>query len=336
MTSATRAVIAVLAVVLVAAPAAAHVPTFPDDNTSPDRAVAVPDAVKSWSFYDRLEPGQVRYYRFSLDAGQRLRVGTFTPAGGRFTPSVVLLSPALNGTDAVPPGVTVPEGMGAEVVAGERPDGPAYEPFAPSANYHTVGIDRAVETDRTYLVAVYELANRSGPVGVAVGSAERFSPVEYATVPFDLVRTHTWAGQHPLVAVGPWLLTVLAGLALFRRRLARRAPDVAPVAVRYATGAAGLLVVASAAKTLLQMGIALAATGPTPGALVTAVFVVVPAVCGGWTIGVALRRPIAFSPRTRAGLAVAGVVALATWAGFLVGPGLLLALAVLPGRLVER
>lgn len=326
-----RAALVILALLLVATPALAHVPSFPEDNTTPKRAVEVPDAVKSWSFYDRLSGEQTRYYRFSLEAGDRLRVGTFTPATGEFTPSVVLMSPGLAREGSVPPGVTVPEGMGAVVVRGERPERATYEMFAPSANYHTVDVDRPVETDRTYLVAVYEPSNLSGQVGVTIGYAEEFSAWEYVTVPFDLVRTHLWEGQHPLVVFAPWLLVIPGTVAVLRSR--RRTGQRRGV-VRAGLVGAALLIVATGASTLLQMGIALATTGPTAGALVTSVFAIVPLLCGGWTLRVS-QQDAPFGARTRVGLAVAGVASLVTWAGFVVGPAILLTLAVTPTRVLE-
>ncbi len=332
--SATRTAVVVLALVLLAIPVLAHVPSFPADNTSPDRAVAVPDPAKSWSFYDRLEPGQARYYRLRLAAGQRLRVGTFTPSAGAFTPSVVLMSRSLNDTGDVPPGVTVPEGMGATVIEGQRPDRARYEPFTPSVSYHTVDVDRRVETDRTYLVAVYEPANRSGPTGVTVGYREEFSPVEYATVPFDRVRIRTWEGQHPLVVAGPWLATALGAVALLRTRRRSWARWANPV-VRYELLAAAVLVGGSAASTALQTALALAAIGPTPVAVVTVAFVAVPAVCAWWVLQVAVRDGPPTGPWTRAGLATAAVASLATWAGFVAGPVVLLAVAVVPTRFVD-
>jgi hypothetical protein len=328
---AVQAVVACLLLLLAAAPVLAHVPAFPEDNTAPERAVVVPDAVKSWSFYDTLGTGGATYYRLSLAAGQRLRLGTFTPLAGSFTPSMVLMSPSLPAADRVPPGVTVPGGMGAVVVEGDRPGQASYEPFAPSANYHTASVDRPVDADATYLLAVYEAANRSGPVGVTVGSAESFSLAEYLLVPFDLVRTHVWAGQHPLVAVGPFFLTLLVGGAVVgRRRREARSWSLE----RLVIFGAGLTVLGSGANTAVQMGLALARTGPTAGALVTAVFVVVPVACGGWALWLARRRAGGFTIRTRVGLAVAGLAALATWAGFLVGPALLLAVALVPRRWV--
>ena len=331
--NAIRTGLVVLVVCLLAVPAAAHVPSFPEDNTTPERALQVPDAVKSWSFYDRLEPGQVRYYTFSLDAGERLRVGTFTPQSRAFTPSLVVMSPALQSSGPVPEGVTVPDEMGHAVVAGERPERASYEPFAPSANYHTADVDRFVETDRTYLVAVYEPDDRSGQAGVALGYSEEFSPTEYATVPFDLVQTRLWAGQHPLTLLAPWLLTLAAGTTFVRRRW-REAWD--PTVLRGLLVGAGLLVLGSAVSTAGQTALALAKTGPTAGALVTAAFVVVPLACGAWALGVALRDSPLNSRWTRVGLATAGVATLLTWAGFIVAPAALVALAVLPRRVSGR
>lgn len=327
-----RVGVAVLVLALLAVPALAHVPTFPSENTAPERAVQPHDPVKSWSFYDRVEAGQVKYYRVTLSAGERLRVGTFTPKPGPFTPSVVVMGESIDGTGEVPAGVTVPDGMGATVVEGERPASASYEPFAPSADYHTVGIDRPVEEQTTYLIAVYEPGNRSGPVGVSIGYEESFTPTEYATVPFDLVRVHRWAGQHPLLVLGPFLLSLGAGAALVRDR---RRPDWDARAVRYVAAAGALLVLGSAVGTAVQMGIALWTAGPTLAALVTAAFVVVPAIAGGWALSVALREDLALPARTRVGLLVAGLAALATWAGYLLGPALLAAVAATPPGLVD-
>ncbi|WP_439026825.1 hypothetical protein [Haloarchaeobius sp. DT45] len=324
-----RASVVLLALCLLAVPVLAHVPSFPVDNTSPERAVEVPDAVKSWSFYDRLEGDGAKYYRFSLASGERLQVSTFTPMDSEFTPSLVIMSPSLAGTEGVPADVTVPEGMGAMVIEGERPATAGYEPFAPSANYQTASYSRMVGAETTYLVAIYEPENRSGPAGVALGYSEEFSTVEYLTVPFDLVRTHLWEGQHPLVVVGPFLFTVLAGASAVRRRW-NSAWGTAPV--RLVLTGAGLFVLGSGVNTLVRMGLALVQTGPTAGALVTGMFVVVPMLCGVWVLRLALQRDWKHPVRIRVGLAVVGVLSLLTWAGFLVGPAVLLAVAATPDR----
>ena len=327
-----RVAIVLLVFLLLAMPVLAHVPSFPEENTTPEQAVQVPDPVKSWSFYDSLEEDQVKYYRLTMPAGERLRVGTFTPHTGQFTPSVVVMSPSLNTTASVPEGVTVPEGMGATVVEGDRPDTATYEPFTPSANFHTVGFSRPVETETTYVIAVYEPANRTGPVGVTIGYKEVWSLTEYLAVPFNVLRIHIWEGQHPLLVVGPILLTVLAGLGLFRRRW-HGEWETTPL--RVSLGTAGVLIAGTGANTAVQMGIALAKTGATPAALVTAVFVAVSFVAGVWVIRLALKPDCILTTQRRIGLATTGVFTLLVWAGFILGPAVLIGLAVIPSWVLK-
>jgi hypothetical protein len=319
--------LSVLVILLLASPVVAHVPTFPDDNSTPAKAVEVPDPVKSWSFYDTLGDGRANYYRATLQPGERLHIGVFTPRQGRFTPSFVVMAPELDTTGSVPEGVTVPDGMGAIVVAGERPTTATYEPFTPSANYHTASFDQEVDTERTYLIAVYEPANRTGPVGVTIGYKESFSPIEYVTVPFDLVQTHLWEGQSPLSVVGPFLLTVLVGFGVVRRRW-HETWGVSPI--RVALTGAGLLLIGTGVSTAVQMGIALLQTGLTLAALVTTVFVVIPLVGGSWVVRRGLEPECRLTPRRRLGLAIIGALTLLTWGGFIVGPVTLIGLALIP------
>lgn len=331
--AATRPVILCLTLLLLAAPALAHVPEFPENNTSPDRAVHVDDPLKSWSFYDGLNGEQARYYNLHYASGEEITVSAFTPTDSEFTPSIVLMSPAFEDTDDVPEQVTVPEGMGAVVVEGERPQSAEYEMFAPSASYRTAAVNRPAPANGHYLVAVYDEQKRSGQVGVVVGQRESFTTNEYLTVAFDRVRTHLWEGQHPLVVFGPMLGTLLAGFGLLRSRQ----PDTRnwkQTLARYSLGAGALLILGTGVSTLVQTGVALEKSGFTLAVLVTAIYIFVPLVAGGAVFRSALRAPFSLSTRTRVGLAVAGLASLATWAGFLVGPGLLLVAALVPRGLV--
>ena len=328
-----RFVLTVIVVLLLASPALAHVPRFPEDNESPGEAVVVPDPVKSWSFYDSLQDGQVKYYRATLGAGERLTVGAFTPMSGPFTPSLVVMSPALEASGSVPDGVVVPDGMDAVVVEGDRPASARYEPFGPSANYHTASFEHTVDRERTYLIAVYEPADRTGPAGVSIGSAESFTPTEYLTVPFDLIEVHLWEGQSPLVVVGPVLLTVVAGLGAVRRRWQESWDHKQ---LRATLSGAGLLVLGSGVNTAVQTSVALGRTGPTAGVLVTTAFIVVPLVGGSWVVAGALGPTCPLTPRRRLGLALTGVAALLTWAGFIVGPLVLIGVAGVPSRAASR
>lgn len=317
----------VLLLLLLAVPVAGHVPSFPDGNTTPERALDVHDAAKSWSFYDSLDDSQAKYYRLSVRAGQHLRISTFTPNDGVFTPSIVVMGTTIQQQASVPSTVTVPDGMGTVTIAGSRPEKANYEPFAPSAYYQTARYDREVETDSTYLVAIYEPANRSGKVGVAIGSREEFSPSEYLRVPFDLVQTHLWEGQHPLLALGPWAVTVLGGASLFSRT---RTDDWEDIWLRYGLAFGGLALAGTGVNTTVQMALALSKTGATAGALVTGLFIAVPAIAGAWTLHVGTREDLDLPRRTRGALTVAAGLGILTWAGFLVGPLVILVVAAVP------
>lgn len=328
-----RVLLGVLVLSLLATPVLAHVPEFPADNTSPEQAVEVSDAAKSWSFHDRLDTGAVKYYRLSLSTGQRLQVSTFTPERSQFTPSIVLMSRSLNRTDPVPSGVAVPDGMGTLVIDGTRPESASYEPFAPSANYQTSNSTRSIQTETTYVIAIYEPANRSGPAGVAIGYQEEFSPTEYVTVPYDLVRTQLWAGQHPLLVLGPIAIILVAGLGLLHLRIPDRRTQPR---LRYGLGIAALLIIASGVNTFIKMGIALTATGFSLGTLVTMVFIGIPILCGSWILRTVFQSAVTPSIRTRVGFVITGTLAVATWAGFLIGPGIILFIAAMPSRVFDQ
>lgn len=320
-----RLALLVVCLVVFVTPALAHVPVFATTNDTPETAYRVTDPAKSWSFYDGLDAGGVAYYELDLEAGDRLRVSVSTPVDGPFAPSLVLASPALDGNESVPDGVALPDGYGREVYAGSRPESAEYEPFAPSAFYDTVQVDRQVDEGGRYLLAVYA-DQGSGPVGVAVGREERFTPTEYVRVPLDLVRVHLWEGQSPLLVFGP--LVAVLGVGLFAGR--RRLPETGPTSIAAVVGLAGLLYVGTAVGTLVQMGIALSRSGLTASALVTAVFVVVPLVLGAWLLRRSTTGPFVVTRGTRLALLAVGVVGLLTWAGLVVGPVLVLAAAVTP------
>jgi hypothetical protein len=175
------------------------------------------------------------------------------------------------------------------------------------------------------LVAIFESGNRSGPVGVVVGYEERFEPVEYVRVAVDRVRIHAWSGHSPVLFLGPAVLVAVLGAFRYRRRLHQfsRRPAAAVAT------AAGIAVVASAANTAVQMGQALARTGPTLAAVLTLVFVLVPLGVGWWAVSVAPETP---DRRRRLGLGLAALLAFVMWSGYVVAPLALLAAALAPAR----
>jgi hypothetical protein len=335
--------LAVLAVSLLAVPAAAHVPDFAADNTSPETAHEVEPATTSWAIYDSLGRDQVRYYELRLEAGERLELALLTPRGGPFEPSMAVMSPALDGNDDVPDRVTVPDGYGVEVVEGEKAAEPTFEPNTPAANYDVASLEREVDEGGRYLVAVYEPDGRAGQVGVVAGDRETFTVAQYVTVAWDLYRIYLWEGDHPLVVFGPSLLVVLGGLAAVRRRLGDDEPGASDGAgtagkrlPRYALATAGLVCVGTAANVLVQTVLAVVAAGPTAAVVVPLVFVVLPATLGGVVAARAVDPGFGMERQDRAVLAVAGLLSLGTWAGWVVAPLALLGFAAAPGGWFER
>lgn len=322
-----RGWVALLVLLLCATPVVAHVPSFPEENTTPETAIDVPNPVKSRVFYDSLHGGQAKYYRLTVPAGERLYVETFTPRRDGLTPSIVVMSPGIETRDSVPDGVTVPDGMGALVVEGTRPEHARYELFTPSANYHTATFEADVLRERSYLIAIYEPDNQSGPVGVTIGYEEEFSPTEYLGVAFDRIRIHLWEGQHPVSVFGPYLLTILAGIGVVGGRWRAHWENEFP---RLGLTVGGLLLVGTGVNTFVQMGLALEQTGLTLAALVTGLFILIPLGGGAWTVRLGLQADYSLPMRRRLALGLIGVLAVLTWAGFIVGPVILMGIAVLP------
>lgn len=318
-------VLSLAGLLLLAGTALAHVPEFPRDNDSPEAALDVPNPTKSWVFYDEVAARGAAYYSVEMEPSDRLVFRLFTPHSGEFAPSLVLMSPTIEGRDGVPDDVTVPEGYGARVFDGERSADAEYEPFTPAAFYSTVAVDRRVEEGGTYLVAVYGPDRHAGPVGVVVGHEESFSVEEYLAVPIDRLRIHLWEGQSPLAVFGPGAVVLLGGLVVLGRRLS--GPRLT---VRAIVGIAALLFLAGALGLALQTAIALTKSGPAPGAALTVVFVLVPAGIGAWLLRRATDGDLSPTVRTRATFLAAGVLGFLTWGGIVLGPALAMVAATLP------
>ena len=142
--------------------------------------------------------------------------------------------------------------------------------------------------------------------------------------PFSLMSVYTWERQNLLLALLPALAVVGLGLiVLARRQRAGRRLDV----IGWLTALAGLLFISTGATVLSQMIIALTHSPADGMVIITLIFASLPIFLGGLTLRLALgQRGRLF----RLWLALLGVLALVFWAGFVVGPLLALAAAVLP------
>lgn len=317
---------AICLLLLLAAPVLAHVPVTGGDNDTPATATVVDNPTKSWALYDRLDADGVAYVRATFEAGDRLYAATYTP-DRELQPAIVVMSPRIDGQPALPDSVTVPDGYGAILVQGPTGE-PELEPFTPGAYFFTAEIDRQVPAGGEYLLAVYDERGRAGPVGLALGRNEQFTPIEYLTVPIDVLAVHAWEGDSPAVVFGPAALIVVLGLVWLRPRIARRDERLR----RWALGLSAIGMGATSASLAVQLGISLAMAGVSPIALLPTLLIAVPAALAVWLARLATLPRLALSWRRRVGVGLAGAVGLLTWAGLLVAPLLAILVALVPDR----
>jgi hypothetical protein len=320
---------ALLAIVM-APVALAHVPELPDEGSTLGTATVVSDPAKSQALYGELHgAAEPWYFRMELRAGDRLWLSLLTPEEGGFTPSLVVMGPGLAPSGEAPSYVEVPANASVLVINGSR-EKVDYEPFTPGAYHFTAELDRKVDADGTYYVAVLE-PSRGGAFSLAVGYKERFSVTEWVGLPFQLMRINRWEGEGWAFILGPAVATVVAGLALIVLRGMRLGHQYG--AFQWLCVVSGLLSVGTGAGVLSQMLDAAALSGLVASMGITLMFVLLPAVFGAVMVrvGLATKGPPALSDRL--GLLLLGALSMGLLAGYIVGPVLAFVAAALPPRL---
>jgi len=321
----------VLLVLLCVTGVQAHVPLIGGNNEALETATYIDDPLKSWAIYGELrEGGVVNYYRFDMEQGQRLRLMLFTPEEDLFTPSLVIMGPTIEPQGTVPDIVTVPQGAGALVVKGKRPDRASYEPFTPASQFELVDIDMNVRAPGTYYVAVYELLH-GGPYGLALGYREEFRLVEWIRVPIEVIRIHQWEGQSVGFILAPVLALLAIGFGLLFWQLKKGAP-VPQNTFRWIGSFVSFLYLGSGTIMFTQMAIALSRTTLTSAVIVTIIFALLPLIAGIITLRVATSVRDKVEMRARVTMAILGIVGLFIWAGLVIGPLMAILASLVPAH----
>ena len=271
----------------------AHVTVSADNNNNITAAFSVENPVKSYVFYGDLHhAGDVAYYRFSINSGDRLSLSLMMPGYDTPLPEMIVIGPAnAAGQGSVPAQVTIPAGYAAEIISGQKPVHADYDPFSPGAVFEVANYSRQITVTGTYYVAVVSPADETR-YSLAVGYLEEFTPAEWFLVPVNGISTHLWEGQSVVAVLAPFLAVVVLGLVLIARREHRKSHT--PSLLFWLTTCAGLSYLGGAAITLVQMGRALRLTGLSSAVAVTLVFALVPVALGLWALRIA-RSP---SPRS--------------------------------------
>ncbi|MDD1747882.1 MAG: hypothetical protein LUQ16_08980, partial [Methanomassiliicoccales archaeon] len=147
-----------LAIALIATtPALAHSPSFPEDNHSLATAMTVSDPAKSRAIYHELETEEAAYFKFQVEAGDRIFLQILTPVSPAqgFVPGLSLLLPGAGSNGTLPSFVDVPAGYHAMVVPGNASKEGELEPFTPGPIFILAEIDTVAPVDGTYYAVVF-------------------------------------------------------------------------------------------------------------------------------------------------------------------------------------
>ncbi|MCG7843955.1 MAG: hypothetical protein MIO90_00820 [Methanomassiliicoccales archaeon] len=326
--------LSLLVVAMMAGLVVAHAPQFVEDNDSIETAMEIEDTVKSWAIYSHLHEGDPRYYTFEMNEGDRLLLDLIVPVkdgDAGFLPRMVLMAQGIPNEGALPGMVEVPEGYGYQVIETMLPDESTYESFTPSAFFDLGRTDSPAPVTGRYYVAVFSTPPEEGNFALIVGYAETFTAQEFVLIPFSLYTIYLWEGQEDWQILAPMAITLVGGLIAYVFYRGRRS---AKFDIHHTTlFIGGLLILGTAASTLTQTAISVLDSDLGLSVLLSVFLVLVPATLGSLIIRSAwdVAQPTRAS---RAKLALFGLISMVAWAGYLIGPVLVIIAALLPkGRL---
>jgi uncharacterized protein YhhL (DUF1145 family) len=305
----------------------AHIPITGEGYGLSDAAV-ISEPLKSWVVYTEYKDARPLYYQFNLSAGERLKAGLLT-VDIDFVPDLTIMGPGLptDFSKEFEDEFEIPLGYGLLHVHGETAEHKEYEPFTPSSYYSVLSVDFTVNETGTYYLVV-DSATGSGKVGIVIGYLESFTFYEWLKVPFDVAFVHHWEGQDYLLILFPMIAVLFAGLLLncyYGKAKLDVAHTLAFVGALTYLGSAGII--------LTQMIIGLFGAAFNSLVLVTPVFILLPALLGYALLRKALKEQWSRWQKVR--VLIYGLVGLAFWAGYIIGPVLVIISVLIPARQVH-
>ncbi|HWQ49964.1 MAG TPA: hypothetical protein VN414_13690 [Methanosarcina sp.] len=341
-------------------PALAHVPVFGGEGKSPETAIWIEDPSKSRVLYGELAFGDLRYYDFNVEKGERIVLVLTIPVeegNNGFTPSLILIGPRLTDEGKVPEKLEVPKGYGAKVLSYNLPASPVYEGFTPSAFYSLAKLDIKAPESGTYYAAVGAIQEagsregedaiqekglqekelqikkiqRAGNYGLVTGYRETFTLKEWISIPLSQIKIYRWEGQGLLLIFTPLVLTLAAGiLVIFFKRETVAGFNPA----RISGILAGLFFLGTGVTYVFQMLISLSKSSYSSGIFITLILIVASIGLGVAAIVLSLKDESygARSAKKRLYFAGLGIIGLLFWTGWIIGPLLAFEAAVLPWK----
>jgi hypothetical protein len=305
-------------------PTAAHVPLFIVGGHSLDEAVPIENPTKSWVIYSTIdEIDEPHYFYLDMLVGERIRLMLMVPipdGDQGFRPRLALMGDGLTNMSMPPGTLEIPSGAQVMILEPESLI-PEYEGFTPTSFYVLYDLDILAPSTGRYYLAYYEPV-MAGNFAIAVGYQETFSFIEWVTVPFTVLITHLWNHQAPLTIIAPILMTFLLGLVLIFWRYPRLREE--PQLLTWLGNIIGLSFIASGVFIFYQMGIALLQVPVSPQIAITIIFSAIPIILGLLTIRNFVSIDWQHKPRQLIVLFILAISALFLWAGWILGPILLM------------
>jgi len=303
----------------------AHVPFETGEGKSLENATVITEPTKSWVVYEELNQEiQVKYYRLEMNQGERIKLDLFTPVRSEFKPNIIVTGPGIKSEEDLPEGIEIPEGAGFIIVKSNLGEA-KYEPFTPASYYYLSDANIPVTETGTYYVGVFDFVNE-GKYGLAIGYVEKFSLSEWISIPISVTRIRLWEGQSLVLVLAPIMLTVLFGLiALF---LNKKTKNCLNSFSGILIALAGLFYIGSGLSIIHQMAIAFT-KATSSSASVTLIFSFIPIILGLIVLSY-LNKNNQLKNTDRFFLLILSLLGLVFWAGFIVGPMILVISTLVP------
>ncbi|MGY5853650.1 MAG: hypothetical protein RTU92_08810 [Candidatus Thorarchaeota archaeon] len=319
----------VISLSILAVTADAHIPIVPDDGTTLATATEVIDPWKSWFYYSNLDAGEMHYYSFEATEGGRIRfmLNVPIPEGDRgFTPGLVLMGPNVTDQGTHPAGLEIPVSAGVMVIEAS-PLEAEYEGFTPLSQYTAVDLNMSAPSTGTYYIAVYE-GTTGGRYAFVTGYVEAYSLLGWIMVPFMAITIIMWSGQNLLFILLPMLLPLILGLFFLAAR--HRSVFSRERALTLLGTMGGLLILGSSLSFFTQMTLGLLQAPYNWTVIMSIIFATIPLL-----LGLAVLQTVHFEGwEIKRGkkivLIVLGIISPFVWAGFYLGPILVVIAGLVP------
>lgn len=318
--------LALLALIVLVPTASAHIEFLPGQGASLAEAIWLGNAPVIQ--YDELpEHGGIRYYKIDLTANETVRVRLARNPESFATgipPSLALMGPGLTPRGFRPSFLEVPPNLTADVHQGVVRDTLEYDAVAAIASGTLVDFDFTPPQSARYTLAVYD-EDQGGAYLLQIGD---FAPVgfhRHYAVPQTATELRAWEGQSWAHTSLPTLATIILGglLGIWRTRGRGRLPTLTFLGL---VGA--VLILASGVSYIHQavhhreLGLRAILLTLTIAASHLAI-----AACLAFVADKAQEPP---RPAHRVAAIALGLLALLLWAGFIWGPGFVLAAGLFP------